>query len=243
MGHAYRSSSAPTSIKRFVPRRLLRYRLVLLLVRNLLRDQGMYRSILRARPTRADGEPVPWFTLPATAYLDQLDFSDRRVFEFGSGFSTLYWQHRAASVTSVEDDEEWYAEMKDRLDPDRVTYLHVIDPERYVGAIETGTYDVVVIDGSWREQCVAPALAHLSPRGVLIFDNADWYPEQAAQIRGAGLLEVDFTGVAPGNAYTSTTSMFFRPGAAIEPLSVQPVVGAGGMPENVRVTGQHTAHP
>ena len=42
-----------------------------------------------------DGNPLPWYTYPAIEYLRQFDYKDKKVFEFGCGFSSLFWALRA----------------------------------------------------------------------------------------------------------------------------------------------------
>jgi hypothetical protein len=71
-------------------------------------DMGHHRSRRTGAPVTRTGEPVPWYTYPAIEYLQQLDFRDRRVFEWGSGNSSLFWARVAGRVTSVEDDTDWF---------------------------------------------------------------------------------------------------------------------------------------
>jgi hypothetical protein len=206
-------------------------RQVLRSVQLLMFDLGHLRSIRTGVPADRHGRPIPWFTYPAIAYLEQLDLSDADVFEYGSGNSTRFWQERARTVTSVEDDPSWHARIARTLDPARVSYHLELDPARYIEAIEGGTYDVIVIDGSHRERCIRPALTALRDGGVVVLDNADWYPQQAAELRAAGLIEVDFTGMSPVKAYILTTSLFLHRGFAMRPLhGVQPSPGIGAIP-------------
>lgn len=194
---------------------------------------GMARTFRTKRAHGPDGEPLPWITYPAIAYLTQLDFTTADVFEFGSGASTLFWQARARSVVSVEDNADWHSEVAPNL-ADNVTYLLRTDPQAYVRTVEDGEYDVIVVDGAHRRQCVAPLMESLRPGGMVIFDNADWFPDEAAWFRNQGLIEVDFTGFGPINPYTSTTSVFLRRDFDRKPLGDQPVVGIGGLPQNVQ---------
>ena len=230
----YQSSRAPDRLKRYVPRALLGYRTAWLACRNVLKHQGLYHTIRSGRPVRPDGSPIPWFTFPAIEFLDQFDFSEADVFEYGSGNSTLYWQDRVGSLVSIEDDAEWFEEVGAGVKSDVVDYRMITDPEAYVAAIVGGSYDVIIIDGSHRERCVEPAANALKPGGFIVLDNSDWFPGAAAVLRSCGLIEVDFAGIAPLNAYTSTTSLFLQPSTQLRPMGLQPKVGAGGMPENVR---------
>lgn len=74
-----------------------------------LAPSGWARSAAEARPVRADGSPLPWFTYGAIEFLEQILRSTDRVFEYGAGLSTLWWQSRVKSITSVEHDEGWIA--------------------------------------------------------------------------------------------------------------------------------------
>ena len=53
------------------------------------------------------GKAIPWYTYPAIEYLNSLEFKNRKVFEFGSGNSTLFWLAKNAQVTSVENNKIW----------------------------------------------------------------------------------------------------------------------------------------
>ena len=61
--------------------------------------------------------PVPWMTYPAIEMLRKTCRPVMKVFEFGSGGSTLWWSERVASVIAVEHDPEWAAEVSARLPP------------------------------------------------------------------------------------------------------------------------------
>lgn len=138
---------------------------------------------------------VPWWTFDSadrvTAFLEQRP--DARVFEWGSGASTLWLAARAGSVRSVEHHAGWAAELAPRL-PDNVI-LTVVEPTEsaapvvgsakpgharlefaeYVAAIDAvpGDFDLIVIDGRAREACLARAVDRLRPDGLIVFDNVD----------------------------------------------------------------------
>ena len=76
-----------------------------------LEPSGWKRSALEQRPVRADGRPLPWFTFGAIEFLHQVVDGGMKVFEFGAGYSTLWWC-RAATIDSVDHDPHWLAEIK-----------------------------------------------------------------------------------------------------------------------------------
>lgn len=53
-------------------------------------------------------EARPWMCFPAIDHLDRLLTSDSKVFEYGSGGSTIYFAQRAREVVSIEHDPSWH---------------------------------------------------------------------------------------------------------------------------------------
>src|SRR3984885_13537361 len=51
---------------------------------------------------------TPWLSFSAVDYLEE-PIPGRRVFEFGSGMSTLWFAERCREVVSVESNPEWYS--------------------------------------------------------------------------------------------------------------------------------------
>jgi len=118
------------------------------LIRSIFYDYGWLRSLREKTCVNRDGLPIPWFTYPAIEFLSQLDLSNRTVFEYGSGASTLFWASRARSVVSVESESEWY-EQATSTAPSIVEVLFVSrEVEEYAGIIQgRGKFDIIVVDG------------------------------------------------------------------------------------------------
>jgi hypothetical protein len=204
--------------------------------RILCLSYGHLNSVSKRRSIDARGDPLPWYTYPAIEYIRQLDFSDKSVFEYGSGNSTVFWSRIAARVVSVEDDEVWYeaivrevgAAASVILEPDLDAFVSTIGRART-------RFDVIVVDGPARGmtrlKCCKAAREHLNEGGVIILDNSDWLPESTAFLRNTGPLQVDMTGFAPLNANTGTTSFFFDRQFNIRSKSdKQPTHGIGSLP-------------
>ncbi|HYJ38888.1 MAG TPA: hypothetical protein VEV87_09740 [Chitinophagaceae bacterium] len=62
----------------------------------------------------------PWLTFPAIDFIKGVLNPGMRVFEFGSGGSTLFWAYRTKEVISVEHDEKWYLLMKQTLKEQKI---------------------------------------------------------------------------------------------------------------------------
>lgn len=202
------------------------------LYRILSRDYGHLHSIAVMRSVDARDAPLPWLTYPAIEYLRQLDFSDKRVFEYGSGASTLFWSGVARQIDSVEHVPDFYREVA-RQAPANCQIVLREWPDEYVSQIAAGApYDVIVIDGHSRVRCAEVAPQYLKPGGLIILDNSDWFPEASARLRAADLIEVDMAGFAPINDCAHTTSFYFDRQFRAEPRhDQQPTAPIGSVPK------------
>jgi tRNA A58 N-methylase Trm61 len=59
---------------------------------------------------------IPWLTFPAISQIDSFLKPSMRVFEYGSGGSTLFFARRVREVVSIEHDDEWYTKLQKRLE-------------------------------------------------------------------------------------------------------------------------------
>lgn len=180
---------------------------------------------------------VPWWTFSSRDRV--ADFLSRRpearVFEWGSGASTLWLAGRAGSVHSVEHDGGWAEALAPRL-PAHV-HLTVVRPapsatpaigsakpghagldfSTYVAAIDDvpGLFDVIVIDGRAREACLPRAVGRLAPDGLIVFDNVDRQRYRDAIGALGARVEVTTTrGLTPALPYPTRTALLRLAGPA-----------------------------
>lgn len=177
---------------------------------NLFRhDYGFVKATDSGLASDKDGNYLPLYTYPAIEYLTQFDYSEKRIFEFGSGASTLFWMERANTVTCLESNPEWYEKLRRQL-KDNVSMKHV-SGDAFPFAINDfdGVFDVIVVDSAgYRYDSAEQALKKLAPGGFIILDNADWHHNTAAMLKSHGLLQIDMSGFKPCESHTSTTSLF-----------------------------------
>lgn len=186
---------------------------VLLQVKNfkiLAFGYGQFKSIKKDLPVNSKGEEIPWYTYPAIEFLSQLDFSDKSVFEYGLGNSSIFWAKRAKNVISIEDNKKWYDSIYKKSLKNQQTFL-VKNREEYVNFIEKSEqkFDIIVIDAKYRFDCAKKSIAFLKEGGIMILDNSDWYPDVAKYIKESGFIQVDFAGFGPMIGFTWVTSIFF----------------------------------
>ena len=171
------------------------------------KDFAIERSMNEKVCVDKNGNPIPWYTYPAIEYLSQFDYRSKKVFEYGTGYSSMYWSKRAQKVISIEDNPEWFAKFSSEFKADNWQMRLCEDNETYENAIfaDSEKYDVIVIDGRRRAECAACAVKALSTGGMVILDDSDRvntsleYAGAIKNLRQANLLQVDFYGFCPLN--------------------------------------------
>jgi hypothetical protein len=175
---------------------------------------GHWRSSWRGLAVDHSGEPIPWYTFPAIAFLASRDFTGRSVLEIGGGQSTRWWARRASRVVTIEEDEQWRDVLAASL-PDGVELHHVpvdlvgrsVDGIRKVlSGQATRCFDVIVIDGHLRREASRLAFGLLAPGGAIILDNAEGYGF-FDELQEHACARMDFFGYAPGVIRPHTTSI------------------------------------
>jgi len=133
---------------------------------------------------------APWFVPAAiTALAAQLRTTDVGL-EWGCGRSTLWLAQRVHHVTSVEGRRAWFEEVAGWLARDglqnrvelclaEITREHDFDAgeiERYAAVADRfadGSLDFIVVDGHFRDACLARVGHKLRSGGLLIVDNSE----------------------------------------------------------------------
>jgi hypothetical protein len=193
------------------------------------------QSITRERWQSVDveGNPIPWMTYSAIFQLEQLDFSACNVFEWGSGYSSLYWASRCRQITTVEHDLEWINFVRTKPQPNLV--CHSVELGEYASFIDTlnNQFDLIVVDGyihdNMRMRCVDHATKWLREGGLLVLDNSDWLPNTCDFLRRAGFNQSDYAGFGPINNYPWCTSLFFKQSLRIPRRQISPGFVPGGI--------------
>jgi hypothetical protein len=206
------------------------FRSSITILRHLLFDYGWLQSVRQQRCIM-NGNDVPWFTYPAIEFLKQIDFRDKSVFEWGAGYSTVFWASRAKEVVSIETESSWYRKIQDLVGQNVVLILSKPSVDAYVDHINKfAKFDIIVIDGTGesRVECCRKAIGKVNNGGMIILDNSDLWLNSASVLRSAGFIQVDFTGFSPMSAHCHTTSIFFTRDYNFEPLDgFQPHKGTG----------------
>ena len=190
-----------------------------LATRGALKGYGWYRSFHDQRSVDANGRAVPFISYAAFEFLTARVRRDMRVFEYGSGSSTLWWAARVAEVVAVENDPQWYDIIGRQLPENGKLLLGSVADGSYARAIRQVPqgFDVVVVDGRERTECAREALTALSPEGIVIWDDSDRdrYREGIQEILAAGFRELDLVSMGPSTAVLHHTSVLYRDGNCV----------------------------
>lgn len=183
-----------------------------------LRKKGWFKSCREGVPIDASGRPLPWYTYSAIDFLEPRLTKNHRVFEYGCGYSTLWFANRVGSVVAVEDSMEWAQIVKGQV-PENGSVIYRGGKDNYIREVSKyGLFDIVVIDGSYRTECVEYVVPSLSDEGVIIWDDIEWRtkedyrqlkPEYEELIEH-GFSILPFYGLKPDGGGISGTAIFYR---------------------------------
>lgn len=84
-----------------------------------LSQVGWRESAQNKMPT-CNGEPIPWYTYSAIEFLKTIVCKDHKLFEFGAGCSTLFWEPLVKELVTVEHDPDYVEYVESRLAGDGV---------------------------------------------------------------------------------------------------------------------------
>ena len=158
---------------------------------------------------------MPWLTFDAIRAIEERLRTGQRVFEFGSGHSTVYWARKGVELFSVEDDAAWFGMIGTKLKG--VADVHLFfeqGMQDYVGRIGKcdGLFDIVLVDGSFRKDCMLAGMPKLKSGGLLVVDNTDWHWMQKVFPRMPDDWKVrNYPGCAPFIGHMSQTTIWVKP--------------------------------
>jgi predicted O-methyltransferase YrrM len=102
-----------------------------------------------------------------------------KAFEWGSGGSTLWLSQRTKSVVTLEHDGEWLEKTRVELGKYGITNVALIlralnnGYVEYIDGFPDGHFDIIMVDGRKRSECLIRAMPKLRSGGVLVLDNSE----------------------------------------------------------------------
>lgn len=197
-----------------IPRVLFLSKRSRLSVLNILKGYNHSNSLRTNYKYKSDEEIIPWMTYPFLDYIKNLDLTDKKIFEYGSGFSTVFWAKNAKHVVSVEDYELWFDKMN-KMMPENSALILRTDKDKFIESINESEkeYDIIVLDGNgFRYECALASIDKLASGGMIVLDDADniFYKRICDFLKENNLIQVDFVGLKPFSHRILSTSIFIK---------------------------------
>lgn len=111
---------------------------------------------------------APWYTLPTLMWLNTIEIKNKFVFEYGVGDSTYWYKVKGAQISGVDSNRNWAKKHHLWHCDNKIGYVSSIDK---LAHDQYSLYDLVIIDGDYRDDCTQYALRNLKSGGHLIIDN------------------------------------------------------------------------
>jgi precorrin-6B methylase 2 len=178
-------------------------------------EDGWFRSNRERASIDASGEPLPWITYPAIEFIRKRVKPEMSIFEYGSGGSTTWWANLVSHVVSIEHDRQWFERLiamrRDNIELFQIDCICGGEYSKKIASYQN-QFDIVVVDGEDRVNCIRNCLGALTESGIVIVDNSDrsQYAEGIAFLSEHGFRRIEFVGFCPIVNFKSETSIFYR---------------------------------
>jgi precorrin-6B methylase 2 len=186
-----------------------------LLAQQVLIPLGWFDSFEQRKCTDGEGNPLPWYNYPVIDFLKNRLPYNIKIFEFGAGYSTLFYASLVRKVISVETRQIWIDKITDELQKNSVTNVNLlhIEKNKFAESIKAfSLLDLVVVDSMERKKCIEVSIDCLSESGAIIVDNLERedLKEGIDFLHASGFKSVIFTGIGPLRTALSKTGIFYR---------------------------------
>ncbi len=179
---------------------------------------------------------VPSLNREASEQLENLITPESKVFEFGTGGSTIWLAGRVKELVSVEHNKAWFNILKEGFISDFgeipgnviILLLNRTLNDRWIVSETTGEnigldftdyilrypddyFDLVIVDGRARNSCIANSLSKVKPGGYIMLDDV----QRPCYAQGIAMLSEWEKTICKGDRFTpyegNGTIFFKRP--------------------------------
>jgi len=120
----------------------------------------------------------PWLVPSAVSWLDKNIQKDWKIFEFGCGYSTIWYAKRCNSITGIDDHLEWFNLIKAKIESSNIGNCDLIFTPSVsplsIDDFPNDFFDLVIVDSAEsRIECAIAAVSKIKKGGYLLFDDTD----------------------------------------------------------------------
>ena len=193
----------------------------------LAKHLGQYNSLKQGKPVDSYNNPLPWITYPCIEYLNQFDFSNETVFEYGSGGSTKWFLNKnSKKVISIENDIKWFNSLlEDQKKFKNLTPIFTENEDEFIYNTKVYESSVVFIDcdSSYRLKVIQNLFNNIdkinSNIKCIVIDDVDKKNLKGGDIdkivfdlaKKLNWIQVDFMGFRPFNRNYASTTILINP--------------------------------
>ena len=179
-----------------------------------LKELGVFTS-MEGELLNGDSEPIPLLTSSFLDWFETQQWNSLSLLELGSGGSTLYFSKFFKAVTSYETKQSWF----DKLLLKKPSNVNLIKVDTIFDALQENNkkdihcFDVILIDAGENRAKLARWLVNEGYKGIIFFDNSEWYRKSVEMFLKEGFFEIPFFGLKPIEDWVSCTSILAEPSA------------------------------
>ena len=179
-----------------------------------LKETGWIKSFILQKPVDNSGNPIPWNTYSFIDFISQRLKKNMNIFEYGPGYSTLYYQKKVNFVASVEHDMDWYNKISLMISNNVKLCHEPLEGITYENAPMKFKefFSIIIIDGRKRVKCMNEAIKYLKDDGVIVFDDShrDEYKTGIEFLKLNNFKQIPFFSIVPGFFSKNCTSIFYK---------------------------------
>lgn len=166
---------------------------------------------------------LPWWSYRSIHFVDNIVLG-KKIFEYGSGGSTVRYASKASKITCVENDMEWGNILLEKLKQLNIANVSVqllpfdfknpkqFHKSEYLIAASQDDYDIYILDGqdhTFKERitCFRYVEPRMKEGNIIILDDF-WRYEQLLKSNSAKQVKV-FESVGPCRYGVTSTAVFF----------------------------------
>lgn len=174
-------------------------------------DNGFVRSKIEGEVVFKDGSPAPWLSYPFLEFFIPRLKSSISLFEYGLGNSSLFFMDKLGDHYGVEHDIVWYEKLQESIDTEK---LKLVKKKDFSDSISNfgRKFQVIIIDGILRNECLNKCTEFLEPDGIIILDDAEReeYAHEIKNLKLKGFKSLEFYGMKAFGRHSSSTNIYYR---------------------------------
>ena len=167
---------------------------------------------------KSDSKITPLLTNSFLSWFETQNWESKTLLELGSGSSTLYFAKHFERLISWETNKNWFTALSEAL-PVNVEYKFVDSILNALISFDVNSCDVILLDCGENRANIARAISEKGFKGIVFFDNSEWYRNGVSYLTRSAFREIPFFGLKPVEDWVSCTSVLFSDSNANDILS------------------------